>query len=451
MFKKIELWIVLLIIIFGIIFSIFFGTLVRQELVGGVKLGSVSKAALFLSEIPLNLKKILSHDLVLSEDRAPEKSGFVGNNLKDLSYLLLSRYDGNLNESVVELVDLTSFEVVHRWNPDIKKINSYVDISKEEFKNHLRDNNERRYGIAHPIINSDGSIIFNDSSPLVKIDFCSNLIWQNQKDRFHHSNELDFESNIWVPSYIFPFTLDKKYIGEDIDKYYEDGITQISQDGNILFQKSLSELFIENNMKNRLFTIGEVNKFLSDPTHLNDIQPALFNSDFWKKGDIFLSLRNQSMIMLYRPSTNEVLWKSDNHISNQHDIDILDDHTISIFNNNTVNTPNGTIVDGNNEVIIYDFSSGKYSRYLNQSLIENDVRTITGGRSQIIDNGDLYIEETNSGRILYFDKSGKLEWEFINRADDKRVYLISWSRIIYNKDKIKEIKNLIETNTCYEN
>ena len=193
MFKKVELWIVLIIIIFSIIFAVGFGTLVRQELVGSIKLGKLSKAALLLSELPLNIKQILSHDLILSEERFPGENGFNGQKLDHEKFLLLSRYDGNQKRSIVELIDLKTFEVMHSWKPDIKNINSMVDLRKEEFKNHLRDHNESRYGIAHPIINEDGSIIFNSSSPLVKIDFCSNFVWQNQEDRFHHSNELDHQ------------------------------------------------------------------------------------------------------------------------------------------------------------------------------------------------------------------------------------------------------------------
>ena len=52
MFKKIEIWILYLILLLSFLFAIGFGTLVRQELIGTTKLGAVSKTALFLSEIP---------------------------------------------------------------------------------------------------------------------------------------------------------------------------------------------------------------------------------------------------------------------------------------------------------------------------------------------------------------------------------------------------------------
>ena len=42
-------------------------------------------------------------------------------------FLFLSRFDDNLKEGVVELVDLRTFEVLHTWNPDIDAINSLIN------------------------------------------------------------------------------------------------------------------------------------------------------------------------------------------------------------------------------------------------------------------------------------------------------------------------------------
>ena len=60
------------------------------------------------------------------------------------------------------------------------------------------------------------------------------------------------------------------------------------------------------------------------------------------------------------------------------------------------------VVDGNNEVITYDFKTNQYSYYLNDSLKKSDVRTIREGRSQILPNGDLFVEETNSWQNTLF-------------------------------------------------
>ena len=47
--------------------------------------------------------------------------------------------------------------------------------------------------------------------------------------------------------------------------------------------------------------------FKSDPTHLNDIQPVLKDGPYFKKGDLFLSLKFLSMVILYRPETNKII------------------------------------------------------------------------------------------------------------------------------------------------
>ena len=53
-----------------------------------------------------------------------------------------------------------------------------------------------------------------------------------------------------------------------------------------------------------------------------------------EKGDLFLSLRSQNMIILYRLSTNKIISHITGPFSNQHDVDIISDKEISIFNNN---------------------------------------------------------------------------------------------------------------------
>ena len=180
---------------------------------------------------------------------------------------------------------------------------------------------------------------------------------------------------------------------------------------------------------------------------MNDIQPVDFDGDFWKKGDLFLSLRNQSMVILYRPSTNKIIWKGTGPFFNQHDVDILDDHKIAIFNNNAkiFAGSSTSVVDGNNEVIVYDFKTNQYSSYLKDSLIKNDVRTRTQGTSQILPNGELLVEETNFGRTLYFNSDGSLRWTHVNRSNNNKVYTVAWSRILYNREDIKTVKNFLST------
>ena len=77
---KIEIYVIHLAILLCIALGIGFGTLVRQELVGTIKGGCISRTALTLAEIPMNIKKIIERRIVefRIEDRFPILTDFNG-------------------------------------------------------------------------------------------------------------------------------------------------------------------------------------------------------------------------------------------------------------------------------------------------------------------------------------------------------------------------------------
>ena len=77
-FKKIEIWNLYLSMLLGLIFAIGFGVLVRQELIGSTKMGVVSRSALFLAEIPANIKRSMQNLVEIEDQRFPVLSGFNG-------------------------------------------------------------------------------------------------------------------------------------------------------------------------------------------------------------------------------------------------------------------------------------------------------------------------------------------------------------------------------------
>ena len=158
------------------------------------------------------------------------------------------------------------------------------------------------------------------------------------------------------------------------------------------------------------------------------------------------------MIVLYRPSNNKIVWKIQGPFFNQHDVDILDDHRISIFNNRVQKLDNGKLsVDGNNEVIIYNFKNGEFSSYLRNSMVKNDVRTRNQGLSEILPNGDLFLEEQNFGRTLYFNSDGSLRWTYLNRSNNRDIYDVGWSRILHTTEDITNVKNFLNSKSkCHD-
>ena len=123
---KIELWVLCLAGVLLFIGLVGFGSLVRHEILAPVsRLPILSSAALFIAEIPTNLKNIVrgqTFDFRTIEQRFPGIAGFQGKPLEKETYLLLSKYDGDIKSSVVELIDLKSFEVKKTWRPDIDQI-----------------------------------------------------------------------------------------------------------------------------------------------------------------------------------------------------------------------------------------------------------------------------------------------------------------------------------------
>ena len=122
--------------------------------------------------------------------------------------------------------------------------------------------------------------------------------------------------------------------------------------------------------------------------------------------------------------------------------EIIEKKFVNNFEGEVINYDESDILK-NNEIIIYNFKTSEYSSYLKDSLVKNEVRTITEGRSQILLNSDLIIEESNYVRYLYFNEDGSLRWTYVNGADDGNVYSIGWSRILYTKEDIRNVHNLL--------
>ena len=459
MFKKIEIWILYLTILVSVLAGLAFGVLVRQETLGRtqagiIDIGFISKPAAFIASLPEQIlisllrPDPLRADSLLSDDKDfYSQDGFVGTTNASASYLLLSRYDGTLREGLVELVDLTTFKTLHTWNPDIDFLNGLVE-KVDEFTFLDRDANDSRHLLYHPIISKKGELIFHgQTTPLRSIDACSNLVFQNIEDIFHHSIEKDLDGNIWTSSHLYPQHLPSELVGRDSPRqggYRDDAVVQLSPDGNILYEKSISEIFIDNGLETRLQMVGGDHMFQTDPIHVNDIQPVIYDGEYWKKGDLFMSLGHQSMVILFRPSTGKILWKYETDIYHQHDVNILDEKRITIFNNNRKYLPRGNAVIGANEVLIYNFETQEVSSYMQESLARENVKTLSQGRSDILPNGDLFVEETDHARTLYFNADGTSRWTHVNQADNGNVYRVGWSRILFSEEDVQDIEGFLE-------
>jgi len=453
---RVETWVIVLVIVFAIISGTLYGALIinhfKKQILNPAtttqspnRFEKLEKVAVFIGMIPNNFLLIIKGETNpnkiqdLSEDlkQKPIFKRFINSNREEL--LILPRYDGNLNRSIVEVIDLNSFEVLHTYKHDVNSVNKHIDTSKEKFERFKIDHSENRFHYDHPLILSDGSLIVHvGHSPLFKMDICSKILWINQEDRFHHSIMLDREKNIWVATSMFPYS---KFIHQHKKvwvNFEDDAITKVSLEGKILYRKSVSEILIEHGM------IG-LNLFNSkDPIHMNDIEPAFNDTKYWKKDDLFLSLRNLSSIIHYRPSANKIINYIQGPFFQQHDVDIISDKEISILNNNNNFLKNSKY----SEVLIYNFETKSFSKKIESELKENNFKTVTQGLAETLADGSIMIEDTDHGRLIFFNNKGEKEWEFINKDDNGDIYFVNWSRIIKEKSLILNIKEKIKNKKC---
>ena len=134
---------------------------------------------------------------------------------------------------------------MHTWNPNIDDFNNLV-IQENEFVYLNRDKNDKRSFFRHPLLTNDGGLLIKEFSPLRKIDSCSNLIFQNTHDIFHHSIETDYEGNIWAVTSAYPQTLPKEQVGRNIHQhsgFMDDAIVKLSSKGEV-FMRNLLHLFL---------------------------------------------------------------------------------------------------------------------------------------------------------------------------------------------------------------
>ncbi|MEZ5008309.1 MAG: arylsulfotransferase family protein [Chitinophagales bacterium] len=318
---------------------------------------------------------------------------------KDL-FGVTSIWNQEIGRWEILLINLRNDSILHTWH-----------YGKKKFK---RSNVDYIYcTIKEPIILENKDLIGHlyASPNMFRLDSNSNVIWKNEEYDFHHSLNQDAEGYIWTCTRdIFKGKYENngggivKNVDGQVFSYKEEYIDKIDpEDGKILFHKGVAEILIDNGLKGLFYGSS-----LYDPLHINDVQPALKDSKYWKKGDVFISIRNRSTIILYRPTTNKIVKLIQAPIVNQHDIDIISDHEISIFNNNIIFS---TGFKGNseekamdalntNEIIVYNFEKDSFSILAQEVFEKEEINTFFQGLSEVLSDGSLFVEEQNSG--IYF-------------------------------------------------
>jgi len=210
-FKKIELWLVGMLLLIMLILMLSFGAIVRDA----NEFGVIGKVAYRLASFPANARRafllLLGHNtsgmVTEHSDRFPGKSGWTFSDARLKSgldgYLFFSRFDGDVKQHVFELVDLKAGRTMDRieLNPEKLFANARRDSRFASTKNW----HSARFQAMHPLVLENGDIIFHGfRSPLVRMKICGEPVWVQDKYIFHHTIERGPDGNLWTGSFVEP-------------------------------------------------------------------------------------------------------------------------------------------------------------------------------------------------------------------------------------------------------
>lgn len=422
--RPVPMWTVLVLLLLGCAALIGFGSLVRTAATSG----TAGTIALEIATIPRTLKHVARGDAFTparptyeGPDKRPD-AGFRANLAQpfvDPGYALITALDPASGRPIVRLIRLRDGRTIHDYRPDIDAI-----IARSTFKSALvdlrRDSGVMQNWMMHPLLMPDGGIIIHDSSPLARIDACGRTEWIVD-GIFHHSVERGPDGSIWA-AYRYPVSP----IHDAGPLFGDDAVAELSPTGKPLRLIRIADILD----RNGLSSLWRQRPYVDDPFHLNDVQPVSTSGRYWQAGDLFLSLRNMSLILLYRPSTGRVIWHRIGPWAMQHDVSVVDDHRIAMFDNHwRFAAPEGAI-DGTNRIPFYDFATDAVSYPFARATQEQTLMTHAQGRATPMKNGDMFVEETERGRLMRVAPDGTVRWRYIAADAHGHGIALRWSRYL---------------------
>lgn len=300
------------------------------------------------------------------------------------------------------------------------------------------------------LVNPDGSVVFNyEYSGSVKLSSCGDVLWTLEHPT-HHSVELAEGGGYWIPGRKFLRARDRDtgftplLRQRGTGPVEDDLILKVSEDGEIVVEKSVSEMLYENGLEPLMTATGE--PIMTNRTwdrelvHLNKIGelPAEIAGAFalFDAGDLALSLRKYNLVLVIEPGSWRVKWHQTGPWRRQHDPEFNADGTLTVFNNNTYRT---STLGGNSDkidpeaplvstIVKTDPAAGTNTVVLGEGPGE-EFGTVVRGKHEVMPGGGYLVTEFEAGRIFETDADGTIVWEYLNRYDADRIAEVTEARV----------------------
>lgn len=400
-----------------------FGWMVYHISEGDKNYGFLAGPVKFMYTFPDLFSQSVEEVKALPKTFIPTPEDFRSINHLESDFMVLSTYSDTSDSRSIVLLNLKDDSVHYKWtvaNP---------------YQKHDR--------IINPLLFPGKSVVyaFDSMSGLIRIDSLSNTVWQQDSIKPHHAMTLDKDGDIWICSFEPVFHATGLYHLDGRSVFYIDNyITKVDAGtGRILFHKSVTEILSENNLSGYLLKSPVV----KDPIHINDVEPVFKSTPYYREGDLFISSRNLSLIMHYRPSANRVIQMIEGPFASQHDVDFLNDSTLVIFNNNYYNLWSTDSKeppmdssrlkyagDFYSNLVCYDINNHSLSFMYDSLFRENEIFTQTEGLMEFVDPSTCFVEEQNTG-LIWIIKDDKVIYKNVLESQHEGYHhLPNWIRII---------------------
>jgi len=314
-------------------------------------------------------------------------------------------FDDDHWQPAIRLLDMEG-AVLHEWQIRPEEI-----WPESPYDDHVAGtlNNPNNY-VHGAWLLPDGDIVFNvEYAGLVRMNACGKVVW-TVPHRTHHSVFQSDDGSFWVASLNWRYETIDNYIHPK-PTFVDEAVLQISPEGEILRELSIL---------NSIYSSGYGGIFADvsknyDITHMNDVEILSVDMadsfPMFEAGDILVSLRNLSIVMVLDGETGLIKWHLRHPLLRQHDPDFEPDGYIVIFDNRDDMTQEGLRL-GSTRLLKVNPQDNSYETVYPLSD-DQTFYTQTGGKHQLLDNGNRLITEAHGGRIFEIDPAGHLVWNWI--------------------------------------
>jgi hypothetical protein len=266
------------------------------------------------------------------------------------------------------------------------------------------------------LLSANGDLTFNyEGLGLIRLDLCGHPRWRLAR-LTSHSLFRDEDGNLWTFDYV-----SRDRVNPELPNlgppFVENRILKVSPEGKVLKVISVTDLLTRNGYQGLLYMQApdhDDTRVMGNTLHMNSVEvfPSGVPSAYFKPGDIMISLRNLSSIIIFDQNTLKIRAILPGRFVRQHDPHFVDGSTITIFDNNTVNNDSAS---SSSRILSYSFKDNQ-PRVLFQGTPAHRFYTASMGKQYTLPNGNLLLTEAIGSRAIEVSPRGELLWEYYNQV-----------------------------------